>query len=95
MKIRLRPYGSQKILTDSKPDELDKMPRPHEARDKSAADRFIHLHFSWGDIEYYAVEYDGEDTFYGYVDYHDPINEPEWNSFHFQNSKTGVSTMLK
>lgn len=63
------------------PDELAAMPKLQETRIIPAAERVVHLHFSWGAIDYYAVEYDGKDTFWGYVDYHDPLNEGEWTCF--------------
>jgi hypothetical protein len=47
--------------------ELAKIPRLYETEDVSVKDKIIHIHFFLGNSDWYIAEYDGDDTFFGFV----------------------------
>lgn len=67
--------------------QLVAIPGLQQTRETPVDDRVVHVHFMLGGIDWYVVEFDGKDTFYGYIDYHDPLNEPEWQLFSFAELK--------
>ncbi len=62
---------------------LDTIPRLYETEDTPLADKLVYLHFFIGSCDWYIVEYDGEDTFFGYPILNgDPVNA-EWGYISF------------
>lgn len=56
---------------------LARILRLYETEEISTEDKTIYLHFHIGACHWYIAEYDGEDTFFGFVDLGDPY-QAEW-----------------
>ena len=67
-------------------DQLSKLPRLYETEDTPLQDKGIHLHFFIGGYDWYIVEYDGQDLFWGYADLNDS-EMAEWGYISFQELK--------
>ena len=48
-------------------EQLNKLPRLYETEEIGPADKIVHLHFTCDQCHWWAMEWDGEDTFFGYV----------------------------
>lgn len=66
---------------------LDKIPRLYETEHTSTQDKVIHLHFFIGSSDWYVAEYDGDDTFFGYVILNNDLDCSEWGYFSFSELK--------
>lgn len=66
---------------------LDKIPRLYETEDISLSDKLIFLHFFIGGCDWFVVEYDGDDLFWGFVNLNDIVNS-EWGYFCFSELKS-------
>lgn len=66
--------------------ELARLPSFYSNSEKSAEDIVIHMHFFYGSADWYVAEFDGEDTFFGYVNLGDPVCA-EWGNFSFTELK--------
>ena len=62
---------------------LDKIPRLYENENIPAEDKIIHLHFFIGGCDWYVAEFDGDDTFFGYVVINGDQANAEWGYFSF------------
>ncbi len=69
-------------------DRLDKIPRLYETEDIALDDKLIHLHFFIGGSDWYIAEYDGDDTFFGYVILNGDLGCAEWGYFSFSELNT-------
>jgi hypothetical protein len=67
-------------------EQLAKLPSLYETEEIPLMDKLIHLHFFIGGSDWYIVEYDGEDLFWGYVDLNDP-EMAEWGYISYQELK--------
>ena len=47
--------------------ELAKVPRLYETENVPVKDKKVHIHFFLASSDWFIVEYDGEDTFFGFV----------------------------
>lgn len=47
-------------------------------------DKIIHLHFSFGTCDWFIAEFDGEDTFFGFVILNDDLEMAEWGYISFE-----------
>lgn len=63
---------------------LEKVPRLFETEPVPMKEKTIHLHFFMGGCDWYVVEFDGEDTFFGYVILNGDHQNAEWGYFSFQ-----------
>lgn len=61
--------------------ELRQLPRLYSTENVPAADKIIHMHFFLGSSDWFAVEYDGEDTFFGFAIVNDDEANAEWGYF--------------
>ncbi len=60
---------------------LDDLPRLYETDGVvDCPDKIVRLHFFIGGCDWYAVEFDGKDTFFGFVNLNDP-EMAEWGYF--------------
>lgn len=66
---------------------LSKIPRMYETEDVPAADKLVHIHFFLGGCDWYIVEYDGEDTFFGYAILNGDYDLAEWGYVNFAELK--------
>ena len=67
-------------------DQLYKLPRLYETEEIPLKEKLIHVHFFIGGCDWYIVEYDGEDLFWGYADLNDS-EMAEWGYISFQELK--------
>ena len=61
--------------------ELSAIPRLYATDTITAKDKIIHMHFFLGSSDWFAVEFDGEDHFFGYVILNDDEENSEWGYF--------------
>ncbi|WP_319581981.1 DUF2958 domain-containing protein [uncultured Pseudodesulfovibrio sp.] len=60
---------------------IPRMPRLYETEDTPAEEKLIWIHFFMGESHWYAVEFDGKDTFSGYVILNGDKQNAEWGYF--------------
>lgn len=67
----------------NKPDEkrLATLPKLYATENIPTEDKIVHLHFFIGGSDWYAVEFDGEDTFFGYAILNNDFHNAEWGYF--------------
>jgi len=66
---------------------LAQIPKLYETENVSVKDKIVCLHFFIGGCEWYVCEFDGEDTFWGFVILNDTLNA-EWGYFSFSELKS-------
>ena len=64
--------------------ELAEIPRLYETEDVSARDKVIHMHFFIGNSDWFIAEYDGKDTFFGFVCLNGWTDCAEWGYISFK-----------
>jgi len=62
-------------------DELAAMPKLYETEDVFPQDKVVQMHFFLGGCDWYAVEFDGEDIFFGFACLNNDIQNAEWGYF--------------
>lgn len=60
---------------------VPRMPRLYETEDTPADEKLIWAHFFLGDSHWYAAEFDGKDTFFGYAVLNGDMMNSEWGYF--------------
>ena len=68
-------------------EELAKLPRLYETETLPLKDKMVHLHFFLGGCDWYVVEFDGEDLFFGYAVLNCDDEMAEWGYISFQELK--------
>lgn len=63
------------------PEQLARVPDLFETREIPCEEKLICLHFLFRDCDWYVAEFDGEDTFYGYVVLRDDLARAAWCYF--------------
>lgn len=63
---------------------LDKIPLLHENGGTPRKDKLIYLHFFISSCDWFATEFDGEDTFFGYSILNGDYHNAEWGYFSFK-----------
>ncbi len=63
--------------------ELRQLPGLYKTEKIPARDKVIHMHFFIGGCDWYAAEFDGEDTFFGYAVLNGDMYNAEWGYFSF------------
>jgi hypothetical protein len=66
---------------------LKKIPKLYETEQIDAEDKMIHLHFFLAGSDWFIVEYDGEDTFFGFVCLNGMREFAEWGYISFKELK--------
>lgn len=61
--------------------ELRKIPRLYATESIPTKEKIIHMHFFLGGSDWFAVEYDGEDIFFGFAIINDDEANAEWGYF--------------
>ena len=67
--------------------ELAKVPRLYETEDVPAKDKIIHLHFFLASSDWFIAEFDGVDTFFGFVCLNGWKDCAEWGYISFKELK--------
>jgi hypothetical protein len=61
--------------------QLQKIPPIYDTAVTPAAEKVIHMHFFIGGCDWYVAEFDGEDSFFGFVILHNDEINAEWGYF--------------
>lgn len=64
-----------------------KIPKLHETEGTPSEEKLIYYHFFIGDSHWYAAEFDGKDTFFGYVTLNADHQNAEWGYFSLSELK--------
>ena len=67
---------------------LAQIPRLYETEHQPIKEKLIYLHFFIGGCDWYIAEYDGKDTFFGYVILNHDYQNAEWGYFSFNELKS-------
>lgn len=68
--------------------QLANIPRFYETDDIPPKYKIIEFHFFIGDCDWFVVEYDGSDTFFGFVILNGDLNNAEWGYSNFSELKS-------
>ena len=63
--------------------KLSSIPRIYETESTPLAEKLVHLHFFIGGCDWYIVEYDGDDLFFGYTILNGDMINAEWGYISF------------
>jgi len=66
--------------------QLAQLPKLGETEDVPTKDKMVLMHFFIGSADWYAIEFDGEDIFFGFADLGDPVMS-EWGYFSLKELK--------
>jgi len=66
---------------------LERIPKLYETESVPIKDKVISLHFFMAGCDWYVVEYDGEDLFFGYAILNDDLDCAEWGYISFGELK--------
>lgn len=66
---------------------LDQIPRLYDTEHIPTQDKLIYLHFFIGGSDWFVAEFDGDDTFFGYVILNSDQQCAEWGYFSFSELK--------
>ena len=66
---------------------LNKIPRLYETENIPLQDKLIYLHFFIGGSDWFVAEFNGDDTFFGYVVLNGDYQCAEWGYFSFAELK--------
>jgi hypothetical protein len=69
-------------------ERLSKIPRLYETEKIRPQDKLIHLHFFIGGCDWFIVEYDGQDLFWGFAILNDDYEMAEWGYISFNELKS-------
>ena len=67
---------------------LEKIPRFYETENVPTKEKQIHLHFFIGACDWFAVEYDGKDLFFGFAVLNADLDMAEWGYFSLRELKS-------
>lgn len=62
---------------------LSKIPDLKATEDVPVKDKKVYLHFFIGGCDWYVVEYDKKDTFFGFAILNNDVDNAEWGYFSF------------
>ena len=68
-------------------ERLDRIPKLYETEHLQLKDKQIQLHLFIGGCDWYVVEYDGKDMFFGYAILNNDYQMAEWGYFSFAELK--------
>jgi len=67
--------------------ELAKIPRLYETENVPAKDKIIHMHFFLASSDWYIVEFDGDDIFFGFACLNNWKDLAEWGYISYKELK--------
>ena len=67
---------------------LAEIPKLYETENTPLKDKLIHLHFFIAGCDWYIVEYDGEDLFWGFAILNNDYEMAEWGYISFSELKS-------
>ena len=68
-------------------ERLAKIPKLYETESTPLKDKLIYLHFFIGGCDWYIVEHDGEDLFWGFAILNNDFQNAEWGYISFRELK--------
>lgn len=68
--------------------QLETVPNLYETEKTELIDKLVHLHFFIGGSDWYVVEYDRDDVFFGFVVLNCDYANSEWGYFSFSELKS-------
>lgn len=69
-------------------EQLDRIPRLYDTESMPLSEKIVHLHFFIGGCDWYIVEFDGDDLFFGYTILNGDIQNAEWGYVSFRELKS-------
>ena len=72
------------LLSEPNKEQLDKLLRLYETENISLTGKLIYLHFFIFGSDWFIAEYDGDDTFFGFVILNQNYINAEWGYLSFQ-----------
>ena len=69
-------------------ERLAKIPRLYETEDVPLCEKKIYLHFFLISCDWFAAEYDGKDTFFGFAILNNDLQGAEWGYISFSELKS-------
>lgn len=69
-------------------ERLDQIPGLYETEKIETKDKLVYLHFFIFECDWYIVEYDGNDLFFGYVIMNGDTQNAEWGYISFSELKS-------
>ena len=75
------------MWNEPKQDQPARIPRLYETENTDLKDKLIYLHFFIGQCNWYIVEYDGEDIFWGFAILNQDYENAEWGYISFSELK--------
>lgn len=69
------------MMNEPTTEQLNKMPRLYETENIRPEDKIVHFHFQTDQCHWWAMEWDREDTFFGYVLLHGCSLDAEYRYF--------------
>ena len=67
---------------------LSRIPRLYETEGVDLPRKIVHLHFFLAGCDWYAVEFDGTDLFWGFAILHCDLQNAEWGYFSLKELQT-------
>ena len=67
--------------------QLNQIPRLYETEHVPLQNKIVRMHLFLGSCDWFIVEYDGEDLFWGFVILNNDLEMSEWGYFSFQELK--------
>ena len=68
--------------------QLEKIPKLYETENILLKDKIIHMHFFIGGCDWYIIEYNGDDLFFGYALLNGDTDCAEWGYISFRELKS-------
>ncbi|MDD4455981.1 MAG: hypothetical protein PHC98_00160 [Syntrophotalea acetylenica] len=68
-------------MADETDTKWPRIPRLYETEGTAAEGKLIHLHFHFHESHWYVAEFDGDDTFFGFVILEGDMQNAEWGYF--------------
>ena len=68
--------------------QLETIPKLYETEKIELKDKLVHMHFFIGGSDWYVVEYDQYDIFFGFVVLNCDYANSEWGYFYFSELKS-------
>jgi len=68
-------------------ERLSRIPRLYETENSPLAQKLIHLHLFMGSCDWFVVEFDGDDLFWGYAILNGDTEMGEWGYMSFRELK--------
>lgn len=76
------------MLNEPSLERLKRIPPLYATEQIPIKEKTVHLHFFINESDWYAVEFDGEDVFFGYAVLNNDLDCAEWGYFSYDELKS-------